>query len=99
MTVTTDTENKKMTAAIDGRLDTSTSPELESKLKDIPAGITELNLDMKDTEYVSSAGLRIILSLHKRMTKSSGTLYISNVNESVKEIFDITGFSDILDIR
>lgn len=99
MTVTTDTENKKMTAAIDGRLDTSTSPELESKLKDIPAGITELNLDLKDTEYVSSAGLRIILSLHKRMTKSSGTLYISNVNESVKEIFDITGFSDILDIR
>ncbi len=99
MTVTTDIENKKMTAAIDGRLDTSTSPELESKLKDIPAGITELNLDMKDTEYVSSAGLRIILSLHKRMTKSSGTLYISNVNESVKEIFDITGFSDILDIR
>lgn len=99
MTVTTDIENKKMTAAIDGRLDTSTSPELESRLKDIPAGITELNLDMKDTEYVSSAGLRIILSLHKRMTKSSGTLYISNVNESVKEIFDITGFSDILDIR
>lgn len=99
MTVTTDTENKKMTAAIDGRLDTSTSPELEGKLKDIPAGITELNLDLKDTEYVSSAGLRIILSLHKRMTKSSGTLYISNVNESVKEIFDITGFSDILDIR
>lgn len=99
MTVTTDIENKKMTAAIDGRLDTSTSPELESKLKDIPAGITELNLDMKDTEYVSSAGLRIILSLHKRMTKTLGTLYISNVNESVKEIFDITGFSDILDIR
>lgn len=99
MTVTIDIENKKMTAAIDGRLDTSTSPELESKLKDIPAGITELNLDLKDTEYVSSAGLRIILSLHKRMTKSSGTLYISNVNESVKEIFDITGFSDILDIR
>lgn len=99
MTVTTDIENKKMTAAIDGRLDTSTSPELESKLKDIPAGITELNLDLKDTEYVSSAGLRIILSLHKRMTKTSGTLYISNVNESVKEIFDITGFSDILDIR
>lgn len=99
MTVTTDIENKKMTAAIDGRLNTSTSPELESKLKDIPAGITELNLDLKDTEYVSSAGLRIILSLHKRMTKSSGTLYISNVNESVKEIFDITGFSDILDIR
>ncbi len=99
MTVTTDIENKKMTAAIDGRLDTSTSPELEGKLKDIPAGITELNLDLKDTEYVSSAGLRIILSLHKRMTKSSGTLYISNVNESVKEIFDITGFSDILDIR
>ena len=99
MTVTTDIENKKMTAAIDGRLDASTSPELESKLKDIPAGITELNLDLKDTEYVSSAGLRIILSLHKRMTKSSGILYISNVNESVKEIFDITGFSDILDIR
>ena len=99
MTVTTDIENKKMTAVIDGRLDALTSPELESKLKDIPAGITELNLDLKDTEYVSSAGLRIILSLHKRMTKSSGTLYISNVNESVKEIFDITGFSDILDIR
>ena len=99
MTVTTDIENKKMTAVIDGRLDTLTSPELESKLKDIPAGITELNLDLKDTEYVSSAGLRIILSLHKRMTKSSGTLYISYVNESVKEIFDITGFSDILDIR
>lgn len=99
MTVTTDIENKKMTAAIDGRLDASTSPELESKLKDISAGITELNLDLKDTEYVSSAGLRIILSLHKRMTKSSGKLYISNVNESVKEIFDITGFSDILDIR
>ena len=52
MTVTTDIENKKMTAAIDGRLDASTSPELESKLKDIPAGITELNLDLKDTEYV-----------------------------------------------
>lgn len=99
MTVTTNIENKKMTVAIDGRLDTSTSPELESKLKDIPTEVTELNLDLKDTEYVSSAGLRVILSLHKRMAKSSGALYISNVNESVKEVFDVTGFSDILDIR
>lgn len=99
MTVTTNIENEKMTVAVEGRLDTSTAPELEAALIDIPTEVNELDLNLEKTEYVSSAGLRVILSLHKRMAKSAGSLYISNVNDSVKEVFDVTGFSDILDIR
>lgn len=99
MTVTTNIEGNKIVVSVEGRIDTATAPQLEESLKDIPADINELELKLADTEYVSSAGLRVILSLHKKMSKVSGKFYVTEVNESVKEVFDVTGFSDILDIR
>lgn len=95
MNISKSLNDSVLTVSLEGRLDTTTSPMLESELNDSYEGITELILDFAALEYISSAGLRVILSAHK-MTK--GMLKIINVNDSVREIFDITGFSDILNI-
>lgn len=95
MNISKSLNDSVLTVSLEGRLDTTTSPMLESELDDSYEGITELILDFAALEYISSAGLRVILSAHK-MTK--GMLKIINVNDSVREIFDITGFSDILNI-
>lgn len=81
-----------------GRLDTTTAPELEAELKDSYAGIEELKLDFSSLEYISSAGLRVLLSAQKIMNKQ-GSMIINNVSEDIMEIFDVTGFSDILTIE
>ncbi len=82
---------------ISGRLDTTTAPELEAVLKEELTGIKELDLDFGSLDYVSSAGLRILLQTQKTMN-TLGKMEIRNVNDSVMEVFDITGFSDILTI-
>ena len=91
-------EAAKLTVTPEGRIDTLTAPELEKKLSEILTGVTELVLDMDKVEYVSSAGLRVILKVQKLM-HHQGKMKLVRVNESVMEVFEITGFSDILNIE
>ena len=88
----------ELTVALTGRLDTNTAPELESKLNEILDEATGLTFDMGSLEYISSAGLRVLLSAQKRM-KGQGKMVVKNVNEAIMEIFEVTGFSDILTIE
>ena len=91
-------ENGSALFLLEGRLDTTTAPELESEIKSSLNGVSKLTFDLKDLEYVSSAGLRVLLSAQKIMN-AQGEMKIRNVNETVMEIFEVTGFSDILDIE
>ena len=90
-------EDKKLTIKLDGKLDTNTSPELDSKMSELE-GMEEVVIDMKDLDYISSAGLRVLLSMQKVMNKQ-GKMTIINVCDNVMDIFEVTGFSDILDIE
>ena len=87
-----------LTVALDGRLDTMTSPKLEEDLRSSIAGITSLTLDLEKLEYISSAGLRVLLAMQKIMNKQ-GQMLLRNVNEAVMEVFEVTGFADILSIE
>lgn len=91
-------EAEKLTVAIEGRLDTTTAPEFEKAIGEIIGGVSELVLDMNNLEYVSSAGLRVILRTQKVMC-NQGKMKLIGVNESVMEVFEITGFADILAIE
>ena len=91
-------ENTTVILSLGGRLDTTTAPELEKAVAASYEGITELIIDMKELDYVSSAGLRVLLAAQKTMNKQ-GNMTIRNVNEAVMEIFEITGFLDILTIE
>jgi anti-sigma B factor antagonist len=90
-------EDKKLTIKLGGKLDTNTSPELDSKMNELE-GMEEVIIDMKELDYISSAGLRVLLSMQKVMNKQ-GKMTIINVCENVMDIFEVTGFSDILDIE
>ena len=98
MTITTSREGEKMQIVLEGRLDTTTAPQLEVELKRSISGITELIFDFAGLEYISSAGLRVLLAAQKVMNKQ-GSLTIRNVNSVVMEVFQITGFVDILTIE
>jgi len=87
-----------MTVTVSGRLDTTTSPELESFLDNNLSGITDLTFDLADLAYVSSAGLRVFLRAKKAMTGKGG-MKLTNVQSGVLDIFEVTGFTDILDIE
>lgn len=91
-------EDDNLTVSLEGRLDTNTSPELEAFLKDELDGVKNIVLDFAGLEYISSAGLRVLLSTQKRIM-GNGTLKLINVNDVIKNIFDTTGFSDILTIE
>ena len=91
-------ENGKAVFSLEGRLDTVTAPELEQELEAAFPGLTELTLDFEKLEYISSAGLRVLLLAQKTMTKQ-GTMKLVHVNETIMEIFEVTGFSDILTIE
>lgn len=91
-------DGSKLNIALEGRLDTSTAPALEEELKASLDGVTDLVLDFDKLEYISSAGLRVVLSAQKTMTKQ-GQMKLVNVNEEVMEVFEITGFVDILTIE
>ena len=88
----------ELVIALEGRLDTTTAPELEAELKDSMAGANALTLDFGKLDYISSAGLRVLLSAHKAMSGKGG-MKVTNVNEIVNEVFDVTGFADILTIE
>lgn len=90
--------DKTAVFTLSGRLDTVTAPELEKELKDSLSGITDLILDFENLEYISSAGLRVLLSAHKIMS-AQGSMKLVNVNEIVQEVFEVTGFTDILTIE
>lgn len=87
-----------LTIALQGRLDTTTAPELEKELLSSLDGATELTLDFSALEYISSAGLRVLLSAHKAM-RGKGGMKVTHANEIVKEVFEVTGFADILTIE
>lgn len=97
MTITQREENRHTVIYLEGRLDTSTSPALEAHVKDNIADCHELVVDMQKLEYISSAGLRVLLSMQKTMDRQ-GTMEIRHVNDVVMEVFEITGFADILTI-
>ena len=98
MTITKTQNGTALTIALEGRLDTMTAPELEAELKKSLDGVEALNLDFSNLDYISSAGLRVLLSAHKLMSAKGG-MKVTNVNEIVREVFDVTGFSDILTIE
>lgn len=87
-----------LTIALSGRLDTNTAPQLEAEVLGSLEGVTSLILDFEKLEYISSAGLRVLLASQKAMNKQ-GTMTIKNVCDDIKEVFDITGFSDILTVE
>ena len=91
-------EGDKACFALEGRLDTVTSPELEEAIKESIEGIADLSMDFEKLEYISSAGLRVLLATQKIMNRQ-GSMKVVNVNEVIGEIFEVTGFSDILNIE
>ena len=96
MTINKKQENEKLTVSLEGRLDTTTAPELESEIASLD-GVKELVFDFEKLEYISSAGLRVVLKAQKTMN-NQGSMRITNVNDTIMEVFDITGFVDILTI-
>lgn len=97
MTITTNQENGKLSIALEGRLDTNTAPQLDAQLKQLINGVSELEFDFSKLDYISSAGLRVLLAAQKIMNKQ-GKMLIRHVNETIMEVFEITGFVDILTI-
>ena len=97
MTITKMQNGAELKLTLEGRLDTNTAPELEAELQSSLDGVTELTMDLEKLEYISSAGLRVLLSTQKTMNKQ-GEMKISNVSETVMDVFEVTGFSDILTI-
>ena len=91
-------EDAKVSAVLEGRLDTVTSPDLEKELDAALEGAEELVLDFEKLEYISSAGLRVLLANQKRMNKQ-GSMKLVNVNDTIMGIFEVTGFSEILTIE
>ena len=85
----------ELTVTLSGRLDTTTAPQLEAELKSSLEGVTALTLDFKGLEYISSAGLRVLLSAQKAMLRQ-GKMVVCNVNDTILEVFEVTGFSDVL---
>ena len=98
MKITKNVNGNIATIALEGRLDTTTAPELEKELKTVIESADALVLDFGELDYISSAGLRVLLSAHKAMSRKGG-MKVVNVNELVREVFDVTGFSDILTIE
>ena len=98
LNITKNAENTALTIALEGRLDTVTAPQLESELKASLDGVKALTMDLSKLEYISSAGLRVLLSAQKQMNKQ-GEMKVINAGETIMEIFEVTGFSDILTIE
>ena len=98
MTIEKKINQDAVTLIVSGRLDTQTAPELENELDVVLPGLKELTFDMTNLEYVSSAGLRVILKAQKAMN-AQGAMKLTGVNDNIMEVFDITGFLDILTIE
>jgi len=91
-------KEKNLVIELEGRLDTTTAPQLEEELKNSLDGVKELTFDLSALEYISSAGLRVLLTAFKTM-RNKGKMKITNANELVREVFEVTGFSDFLPIE
>ena len=91
-------QEQELTIKLEGRLDTSTAPELETEIKGSTDEVELLVLDLEALEYISSAGLRVVLGAQKKMN-AQGRMIVKNVNDTVMEIFEITGFTDVLTIE
>ena len=98
LNITKNLNNDCLTVFLEGRLDTTTAPQLETALKESLDGVKELILDFDKLEYISSAGLRVLLSAQKTMSKQGG-MKVIHVSDLIKEIFEVTGFIDILTIE
>ena len=98
MTITTTRNGSALTLQLEGRLDTTTSPQLEAELSASLDGVKQLTLDLQQLAYLSSAGLRVILGAQKRMNKQ-GQMVVRHVNETIMEVLEVTGFVDILTIE
>ena len=98
MNIVKTNEGAKLTLALEGRLDTTTAPELEQELKNSLPGVQALTIDMEGLEYISSAGLRVVLFAQKTMNRQ-GSMVVRGAGPMIMEVFDITGFSDILNIQ
>ena len=98
MTIEQKKNGNALVLALEGRLDTTTAPQLEAALKEALPGVEALTFDLAKLEYISSAGLRVLLSAQKAMNKQ-GTMKVTHANEMILEIFEVTGFSDILTIE
>lgn len=93
------TENgKELVLAVEGRLDTTTAPELEAKVQEL-SGVETLIFDFASLDYISSAGLRVLLSAQKKMNAAGASMIVKNCNEIVSEVFEVTGFNDVLTIQ
>ena len=91
-------ENETALVSLEGRLDAVASPQLEKEIKELLPGLRELTLDFSKLDYISSAGLRVLLSTQKVMNKQ-GSMKLTHVNETIMEIFEVTGFTDILTVE
>ena len=98
MTISKTVDGNALTLALEGRLDTMTAPQLEAELKSAIDGVTELTLVFSGLDYISSAGLRVLLAAQKVMNRQ-GVMRVLHVNETVMEVFEVTGFTDILTIE
>ena len=98
LNITKNANANELKVILEGRLDTTTAPQLEAELGPALSGVTDLKFDLEKLDYISSAGLRVLLSTQKIMNKQ-GKMVITNASAEVKEIFDVTGFSDILTIE
>ena len=98
LNITKTIENGQGTLTLEGRLDTMSAPELEQVMRDTLPGLAALELDFTKLDYISSAGLRVLLSAQKQMNKQ-GSMTLRNVNDTILEIFEVTGFTDILTIE
>jgi anti-sigma B factor antagonist len=98
LNINTNKDGDKLTVLLEGRLDTTTAPELETTLKGELDGVTDLVVDLEKLEYISSAGLRVLLAAQKIMNKQ-GSMVVTHPNDVINEIFEVTGFCDILTIE
>lgn len=98
MTIEKIANGTDLTINLTGRLDTTTAPQLEAELNQNISGVEKLVLDFTALDYLSSAGLRVLLAAQKTMNKQ-GEMIIKNVNETIAEVFEVTGFSDVLTIE
>lgn len=99
MTIAMNRAADALTVALSGRLDTTTAPQLEKALQENLGGIRAVTFDFTGIEYISSAGLRVLLTAQKQMNAAGGTMTLVHINETVMEVFEITGFTDILTIE
>ena len=99
MEVKFDKQNDTLTVAISGNIDTVTAPELDTKLQENLSGIKDLILDFAAVDYISSAGLRVILMANQQLEDADGTMTIKNANDDVRDVFEMTGFDSLLNLE